>query len=72
MNRFGSDRVKKFPGGHMSLFNAETDSQYSMEFHGIPGHAVLPKGCKFNSSYYQSEVLELLSEWRNGQAGAAG
>jgi hypothetical protein len=33
---------------------------------------VLPKGWKFNSSYYQSEILEPLSEWRSGQAGAAG
>jgi hypothetical protein len=33
---------------------------------------VLPKGCKSNSSYYQSEIFEPLSEWRSGQAGAAG
>jgi hypothetical protein len=33
---------------------------------------VLPSGCKFNSSHYQSEILEPLSEWRSGQAGAAG
>jgi hypothetical protein len=38
-------------------------------FHGI---SVLLKGCKFNSSYYQSEILEPLSEWRSGQTGAAG
>jgi hypothetical protein len=28
--------------------------------------------CKFNSSYSQSGILEPLSEWRSGQAGAAG
>jgi histone-lysine N-methyltransferase SETMAR len=33
---------------------------------------VLPKGHKFDSSYYQSKMLEPLSEWRSGQAGAAG
>jgi hypothetical protein len=33
---------------------------------------VLPKGCKFTSSYYPSEILEPLSEWRSGQADAAG
>jgi hypothetical protein len=29
-------------------------------FHVI---CVLPKGCKFNNSYYQSEILEPFSEW---------
>jgi hypothetical protein len=38
---------------------------------GFDGIRVLPKRCKFNSSYYQSEILEPLSEWRSGQAGAA-
>jgi hypothetical protein len=38
-------------------------------FHGIH---VLPKGYKFNSSYHQSEIFDLLSEWRSGQAGVAG
>jgi hypothetical protein len=38
-------------------------------FHGIP---VSPKGCKFNSCYYQSEILEPISEWRSEQAGTAG
>jgi histone-lysine N-methyltransferase SETMAR len=39
---------------------------------GFQGIRILPKGCKFNSSYYQSEILESLSSWRSGQAGAAG
>jgi hypothetical protein len=38
-------------------------------FHGI---RVLPKGCKFNSSYHQNAIFEPLSEWQSGQAGAAG
>jgi hypothetical protein len=36
-------------------------------FHGI---RVLPSECKFNSSYYQNEILGQLSEWRSEQAGA--
>jgi hypothetical protein len=28
---------------------------------------VIPNGCKFNSSYYQSEILGPLSEWRSGE-----
>jgi hypothetical protein len=31
----------------------------------------LPKGCKFNSSYYQSDIIGPLSEWPSEQAGAA-
>jgi hypothetical protein len=33
---------------------------------------LLPSGCKFNSSYYQSQILQPFSEWRSGQAGTAG
>jgi histone-lysine N-methyltransferase SETMAR len=32
---------------------------------------VLPNRCKFNSSYYQNEILGPLSEWRSEQSGAA-
>jgi hypothetical protein len=34
--------------------------------------SVLPSGCKFNRSYHQSEILELLSEWRREQARGPG
>jgi hypothetical protein len=40
----------------------------SRGFHMI---RVPPSECKFNSSYYQSEIVGPLSEWRSEQAGAA-
>jgi hypothetical protein len=33
---------------------------------------LLPSGCKFNSSYYRREILELDSEWGREQIGDAG
>jgi hypothetical protein len=32
---------------------------------------ILPSECKFNSSYYQNEILGTLSEWRSEPAGVA-
>jgi hypothetical protein len=41
--RFGFDRMKQFPRGHVSRFNAKVDGHHRLEAHGIPCNTRSPK-----------------------------
>jgi hypothetical protein len=72
MNRFVSDRAEKFPGNPCDGSTQRWMVTIVWNLRGIQIIRVLPNGCTFDSSYYQSEMPKPFSERRSGQAGAAG
>jgi hypothetical protein len=58
VNRFGFDRVKKFPRGHMSRFNAKINDHHCLESHGIPRKMRSSKGVQI-----QQQLLLERNTW---------
>jgi hypothetical protein len=67
MNSFGRSRMQRFLKENGTLSNPKSDGTIVWNPGGFHLVNILPKGFKFNASYYVTQILDPLSKWRRLQ-----